>query len=92
MQHEGIIMVWIVVRLISDLNHPLRLLMGEVYHVEFAEIAETECQIAVAKCFLANRNVLSSSVSHSFLSPENRELKTARYLLMDLRSAGIRIS
>lgn len=41
MQHEGIIMVWIVVRLISDLNHPLRLLMGEVYHVEFAEIAET---------------------------------------------------
>lgn len=41
MQHEGIIMVWIVVRLISDLTHPLRLLMGEVYHVEFAEIAET---------------------------------------------------
>lgn len=43
----------------------------------------------MAKRVLANKNVLGSSVSHSSLSPENREFKTARDLLMDLKCAGI---
>lgn len=45
----------------------------------------------MAERLLANKNVLGSSASHSSLSPENRELKTATDLLMNLKRAGILI-
>ena len=48
-------------------------------------------QISVAKRVPANNNVLDSSVSHSSVSTESRELKTAKDLLMDLELAGIHI-
>lgn len=50
-----------------------------------------EGQISAAKHSQANKNVPPSNVAHSRVYPEHSKLKPGRYLLADLRGAGIHV-